>query len=77
MPHPAETPTTETNPVTRKARRKAGARRRAQIWRDRRAPERIELQTSPHVRLLQSWLILSISPVQSQPVRSTLQSLMQ
>ncbi|MEG9502975.1 MAG: transposase, partial [Methylorubrum extorquens] len=25
---------------------------------------------SPHVRLLRSWLILSISPVQSQPVRS-------
>ncbi|WP_246688080.1 malic enzyme-like NAD(P)-binding protein [Methylobacterium sp. WL120] len=26
--------------------------------------------SSPHVQLLQSWLILSISPVQSQPVRS-------
>ncbi|MBE7158050.1 MAG: hypothetical protein INR62_06385, partial [Rhodospirillales bacterium] len=31
---------------------------------------RARLLTSPHVRLLQSWLILSISPVQSQPVRS-------
>ncbi|MCJ2054065.1 hypothetical protein, partial [Methylobacterium sp. J-070] len=32
---------------------------------------RARLLTSPHVRLLRSWLILSISPVQSQPVRST------
>ncbi|SFM11113.1 hypothetical protein, partial [Methylorubrum salsuginis] len=32
---------------------------------------RARLLTSPHVRLLQSWLILSISPVQSQPVRSS------
>ena len=31
---------------------------------------RTRLLTSPHVRLLRSWLILSISPVQSQPVRS-------
>ncbi|MCJ2048372.1 hypothetical protein, partial [Methylobacterium sp. J-070] len=31
---------------------------------------RARLLTSPHVRLLRSWLILSISPVQSQPVRS-------
>ncbi|MEG7613880.1 hypothetical protein U2053_14650, partial [Listeria monocytogenes] len=31
---------------------------------------RTRLLTSPHVRLLWSWLILSISPVQSQPVRS-------
>ncbi|WP_455965698.1 DUF6065 family protein [Methylorubrum aminovorans] len=31
---------------------------------------RARLLPSPHVRLLRSWLILSISPVQSQPVRS-------
>ncbi|MER2198519.1 hypothetical protein, partial [Methylobacterium brachiatum] len=31
---------------------------------------RTRLLTSPHVRLLWSWLILSISPVQSHPVRS-------
>jgi hypothetical protein len=31
---------------------------------------RARLLTSPHVQLLRSWLILSISPVQSQPVRS-------
>ncbi|MFY9289224.1 MAG: hypothetical protein WAP03_00775, partial [Methylorubrum rhodinum] len=31
---------------------------------------RTRLLTSPHVRLLRSWLILSISPAQSQPVRS-------
>ncbi|MGU3422450.1 hypothetical protein, partial [Methylobacterium sp. D54C] len=31
---------------------------------------RVRLLTSPHVRLLRSWLILSISPVQNQPVRS-------
>ncbi|MCB4805620.1 hypothetical protein QO001_005665 [Methylobacterium brachiatum] len=31
---------------------------------------RTRLLTSPHVQLLRSWLILSISPVQSPPVRS-------
>ncbi|MCJ2110300.1 hypothetical protein MKK64_03620, partial [Methylobacterium sp. E-025] len=30
---------------------------------------RVRLLASPHVQLLWSWLILSISPVQSQPVR--------
>ncbi|MCJ2117137.1 hypothetical protein MKK65_11280 [Methylobacterium sp. J-001] len=28
------------------------------------------LLTSPYVRLLRSWLLISLSPVQSQPVRS-------
>ena len=46
MPHPAETSTAETNPATRMARRKAGARRRAQTWRDKRAAERVELQAA-------------------------------
>ncbi|MFE1597414.1 hypothetical protein [Methylobacterium sp. ID0610] len=39
MPRPAETSTAEPHPSTRKARRMAGARRRAQASRDRRAAE--------------------------------------
>lgn len=41
MPQPAE-----TSPATRKARRKAGARIRAQRWRDSRAAERAALQAA-------------------------------
>lgn len=38
--------TADTHPLTRKARRMAGARRRAQTWRDRRNAERVELQAA-------------------------------
>lgn len=46
MPRPAETSTAEHHPSTRKARRMAGARRRAQASRDRRAAERLALQAT-------------------------------
>ncbi|MFD1282211.1 hypothetical protein, partial [Methylobacterium goesingense] len=37
---------------------------------------RVRLLASPHIQLLWSWLILSISPVQSQPVRSGLKDVL-
>lgn len=46
MSHPTETPTAELHPSTRKARRMAGARRRAQASRDRRNAERADLQAA-------------------------------
>lgn len=45
VPQP-ETPTAELHPSTRRARRMAGARRRAQTWRDRRAAELAALQAA-------------------------------
>lgn len=46
MPRSAETQTAEAHPSTRKARRMAGARRRAQASRDRRAAECLALQAT-------------------------------
>ncbi|WP_144768284.1 hypothetical protein [Methylobacterium dankookense] len=46
MPRSADTPSTVPHPSTRKARRMAGARRRAQASRDRRNAERLALQAT-------------------------------